>query len=272
METSIAGGVGMIKPNALVLTAPGINCNEKTAYALDQAGAQVDQVHISQLNSGEKRWDDYQILALSGGFSYGDDIAAGRILGLELRSRHPEALDQFAKTGKAIVGICNGFQVLMETGLLPDGQVRQVGTPKKATLAHNLSGRFEARWTTMAVADSNSRFISPELSEDSIIELPVAHGEGRAVYYKDGGFSSDQVALRYANEDGQVTMDYPANPNGSENGVAAITNLDGNILGLMPHPERFVNQHQHTNWRRGEGTRPFGAIIFKNLVNYIKEA
>jgi phosphoribosylformylglycinamidine synthase I len=262
----------MIKPNALVLTAPGINCNEETAFALEQAGASTEQVHVSQLEAGEKSWEDYQILALSGGFSYGDDIAAGRILGLELRTRHAEELDRFVKSGKAIIGICNGFQVLMETGLLPDGEVRQVGEPKVATLAHNHSGRFESRWTTMSVPNSVSKFMSPELLESVLIDLPVAHGEGRAVYSQGRGFLREQVALRYVNNVGQATMEYPANPNGSKNGVAAITSLEGNILGIMPHPERFVKQHQHPNWRRGEGTRPFGAIIFKNLVNYIKEA
>jgi phosphoribosylformylglycinamidine synthase I len=261
----------MIKPNALVLTAPGINCNEETAYALEQAGAQVEQVHVSQLNSGERDWAEYQILALSGGFSYGDDIAAGRILGVELRTQHAGALDQFAKSGKAIVGICNGFQVLMETGLLLDGTVRTKGTSKTATLAHNHNGLFESRWTKVAVENSLSNFIGPEILETELIELPVAHGEGRAVYCQEKGFPADQVALRYAGEDGQVTMDYPANPNGSAGGVAAITNTDGNILGMMPHPERFVSQKQHPNWRRGEGARPYGAVIFKNIVNYVKE-
>jgi phosphoribosylformylglycinamidine synthase I len=261
----------MIKPNALVLTAPGINCNEETAFALEQAGAQVEQVHVSQLEEGEKSFDDYQILALSGGFSYGDDIAAGRILGLELRTRHGEDLDRFAKSSKAIIGICNGFQVLMETGLLPDGEVRKNGASKTGTLAHNHSGRFESRWTNLSVPNSFSRFISPELLETALIELPVAHGEGRAVYYRDDGFPSGQTALRYINDDGEVTVEYPANPNGSKDGVAAITNQDGNILGMMPHPERFENQKQHPNWRRGAGARPYGAYVFKNIVNYVKE-
>jgi phosphoribosylformylglycinamidine synthase I len=260
----------MTKPNALILNAPGINCNEETGFALEQAGASTEQVHISQLYSGEKSWEDYQILALSGGFSYGDDIAAGRILGTELRMRHGEQLDRFVNAGKAVVGICNGMQVMVETGIIPDGRVRSEGQPKHATLTDNASGKFECRWASMVVNNSSSHFINQE-SMGNIIELPNAHAEGRAVYYEEDGFAEDQVALRFVNENGEVTEQYPNNPNGSRGGVAAVSNKQGNALGMMPHPERFVIPQQHYNWHRGQGFRPYGSQIMKNIVNYAKE-
>jgi phosphoribosylformylglycinamidine synthase I len=259
----------MIKPNAIVLQAPGINCDIETGFALEQAGAEVEKVHINQLNEGERIWDDYQILTFPGGFSYGDDIASGRLLGIEIRKQHAEALDRCVKAGKAIIGICNGFQILVEAGLLPDGEVRISG-PKTATLAHNRNGRFESRWTKMRVGENiNSHFINQDTLGE-FIELPIAHGEGRLVYSPAHEPVAEQIALQYVDEHGQVTEGYPANPNGSKDGITAIS-ATGNILGMMPHPERFLMRQQHYNWHRGQGGRPYGAIIFKNIVNYAKE-
>jgi phosphoribosylformylglycinamidine synthase subunit PurQ / glutaminase len=260
----------MKSPNALVLQAPGINCDEETAFALDQAGANVEKVHIRQLNNGERSWDNYQILAFPGGFSYGDDIASGRLLGTEIRKKHAEELDKYAKSGKAIIGICNGFQVLVETGLLPSGEVR-VDTPKNATLTHNQMGRFESRWVDMHVNRlANSYFVNQETLGE-YIELPVAHGEGRLVFAPNSKTEPEDICLQFADENGSITEDYPANPNGSSEGITAIS-ANGNILGMMPHPERFVSRYQHYNWRRGQGNIPYGAIIFKNIVKYAKES
>jgi phosphoribosylformylglycinamidine synthase I len=262
----------MINPNAILINAPGTNCNDETEFALRQAGAEVEQVNISQLDEHEKKLDDYQILVIAGGFAHGDDIAAGRIFGNHLRFRHGEELDRFVTAGKAMLGICNGMQTLVQTGIIPDGRVRKEGQQKTATLAHNASGRFECRWAWMKVEKSTSHFMSPDLMGVEIIELPDAHAEGRWVYYEPDNFPEEQVPLRFTDENGEVTEDYPANPNGSKGGVTAVSNKDGNALGMMPHPERFVLPRQHYNWHRGQGYRPYGATIFKNIVNYARES
>jgi len=258
-------------PRALVLNAPGINCNLETGFALEQAGAMADQVHISQLTSGEVSLDHYQMLMLSGGFSYGDDIASGRILGLELRKNLPDELNRFVEAGKAVVGICNGFQALVESGLLPDGRIDE-HREKVTTLVTNKNKKFEDRWSRMVVAPSVSQLI-PERLEEQVVELPVAHGEGRFVHNDQNYdlFNWGQVVLQYSDIEGNPTEDYPANPNGSPRGVAAICSVhEGTVLGMMPHPERYVTTTQHPNWRRGEGTQPFGALLMQGFVNYAK--
>lgn len=262
-----------LKPNVYVLQAPGINCDEETAFAFSEVGAEVERVHISQLRSGERNLDNCQALALSGGFSYGDDIRAGKILGLELRTQLPEDLNRFVEAGKIVIGICNGFQVLVESGLLLNGRIES-NHAKGASLAHNHSGKFECRWGHLRVNESVCRYVDPESLEE-VIELPNAHGEGRFLraglpdYYEL--FGSRQVVFQYSDENGDVTEDYPANPNGSPHGITGVTDPSGVILGMMPHPERFIDRLQHPNWRRGEGLRPFGAIIFKNMISYLKE-
>lgn len=262
-----------LKPNICILQAPGINCDEETAYAFTQAGAEAERVHISQLRSCERNLDNYQALALSGGFSYGDDIRAGKVLGLELRTQLPEDLSRFIETGKVVIGICNGFQVLVESGLLPNGRI-ELDRAKGASLAHNHSGKFECRWGNIKVNESACRYVDPE-SLGEVIELPNAHGEGRFLRAGpsdyDELFEGHQVVFQYSDKYGNATEDYPANPNGSPYGITGVTDSSGVVLGMMPHPERFVDQLQHPNWRRGEGVRPFGAIIFKNAVNYLKE-
>lgn len=262
----------MIKPNICVLIAPGINCNQETAYALEMAGASTEQVHISQLRSGDRNLADYQAFALSGGFSYGDDIASGRILGLELRTRFAEDLNRFVDDGKAVIGICNGDQALVESGLLPSGRIDD--RPKSAALAQNHSGKFECRWSYLKVGESVCKFADPE-SLGSVIELPNAHGEGRFLRAHRLAygqlFTHGQVVFQYSDANGQPTEEYPANPNGSPYGITGICDQTGVVLGMMPHPERFVARTQHPNWRRGKGARPFGAVLFKNIVNYAKE-
>ena len=261
-----------LKPNICVLQAPGINCDEETAFAFESAGAQTERVHISQILAGERSLEDYQALALYGGFSYGDDIRAGKVLGLELRAKQGDELNRFVAAGKAVIGICNGFQVLVETGLLPDGHISD--RPKSAALAHNHSGQFECRWTNLAVGRSVCKFAGQE-SLGPVIELPNAHGEGRFVRKHRVAygqlFTHGQVVFQYADGNGRPTEEYPDNPNGSPGGITGVTDPSGIILGMMPHPERFIDTMQHPNWRRGEGSRPFGAIIFKNITQYLKK-
>lgn len=263
----------MSTPKGLILNAPGINCNLETGHAIEQAGGIADQVHINELRDGHVRLDDYQMLLLSGGFSHGDDIASGRILGLEFRTQFAEDLDRFVKAGKAVMGICNGYQVLIESGLLPDADLSR-SQGKRISLVNNENNSFECRWNRILVEESRSRFITPDMVGE-VIELPSAHQEGRHESLTEDTLDelagNKQVVFRFVDENDSPTEEYPANPNGSYGGITGICDDSGVILGLMPHPERFVTPTQHPNWRRGEGTNPFGAILFKNLVNYAKE-
>jgi phosphoribosylformylglycinamidine synthase subunit PurQ / glutaminase len=264
----------MTAPRVCVLNAPGINCNAETGYAFEMAGAQADQVHISQLQNGDRRLDDYQVLALSGGFSYGDDIAAGRILGLEVRKTLGDDLNRFVDASKVILGICNGFQVLVESGMLPGGKVLDKDS-RSAALAHNESGHFEARWTRMMVEESTSPFFLPDDIAE-IIELPVAHAEGRFLKAGESSYQrlikAGQVLLRYCDVNGSYTEEYPDNPNASPLGITGVCDPTGRVVGLMPHPERFVRPEQHPNFRRGQGSRPIGAVLFRNMIDYVKAA
>ncbi len=263
----------MSAPKGLVLNAPGINCNLETGHALEQAGGVADQVHISQLRDGSAHLDDYQILLLSGGFSYGDDIASGRILGLELRTQFAEDLNRFVEAGKAVVGICNGYQVLVESGLLPDGKISEE-RGKRLSLVSNEDNTFECRWNKLVVEDSRSLLVPEDLAGE-VIELPSAHQEGqhatRSTEVLDELAEKRQVVFRFIGADGQPTTEYPENPNGSYGGITGTCDESGVILGMMPHPERAVRRTQHPNWRRGEGSNPFGALLFKNIVKYAKE-
>ncbi len=263
-----------LQPRALVINAPGINCNVETGFAVEQAGGIAYQVHINEWRDGGIQLDDYQMLLLSGGFSHGDDIASGRILGLELRTRFGEELNRFVAAGKAVVGICNGFQVLVESGLLPKGE-STADREKELSLVNNENNTFECRWNQLRVEDSVCRYI-PESMKGAIIELPSAHQEGRVAVTNgdvlDRLRNTRQIAFRYVDNFGNPTETYPQNPNGAPNGITGICDGSGVVLGLMPHPERAVSKYQHPNWRRGEGKNPFGALLFKSLVDYAKEA
>lgn len=265
----------MSQPNVCVLNAPGINCNLETAHAFEQFGAQTEQVHISQLRSGDRRLSDFQILALSGGFSDGDTIASGRTLGIELRTQLTDELNRFVDAGGFMIGICNGFQVLTETGLLPHGQI-DPSRPKAISLVHNSRGHFVDNWQNLRVEQSVCPFAQPD-DIGELIQLPVANGEGRMVAANSEAMACDlrdkrQIVFRYATSSGIATEEFPHNPSGSPFGITGICDASGRILGLMPHPERFINKFQHPNWRRGEGQTPYGALIIKRLIEVAKES
>lgn len=263
-----------MKPKGLILNAPGINCNLETGFALEQAGTTAEQVHIAQLRSKEVRLSDYQMIIIPGGFSFGDDISSGRILGLELRKRFAEDLNRHIEASRAIIGICNGFQVLVESGILPDGHVTD-DRRKRLSLVNNANNTFECRWNDVVVQDSVCKFIGQDLV-GQIVSLPSAHQEGR-VAVRDQSTLEDlaarrQIVFRYVDAEGEPTESYPENPNGSPGGITGICDETGVVLGLMPHPERAIRREQHPNWRRGEGENPFGAAFFKSIVNYAKES
>lgn len=258
-----------MKPQVCILRTDGTNCDQETLYAFEKVGAQGNPVHINQLRNGSEKLSDYQILAISGGFSYGDDVHSGKILSVELTSFLKEQLQQFVNDGKLIIGICNGFQVLVRTGLLPWREMGDI----KVTLMQNDSGCFECRWTDLVVEKTNCVFTTG--MEETMIQYQSAHGEGK--FFTDASTlqkleQAGQVVFRYADSDtGKPATTYPKNPNGSLNAIAGICDHTGRVLGLMPHPERFVELFHHPNWRRIKFTEPHGILIFRNAVDYTKK-
>jgi phosphoribosylformylglycinamidine synthase subunit PurQ / glutaminase len=256
-------------PRVLILRAPGTNCDKETAFAFQQAGAATELVHINRLLERPRLLDDFQILCFPGGFSYGDDVAAGRILATQIQHRLAEAMQDFKAAGKLILGICNGFQVLIKSGVLlaPDAQ------GFKATLCWNDSGKYEDRWVRLAVDGSKCVFLAGIRS----MYLPVAHAEGKFVTRSPELLqelqSAGQLVLRYRPlRDGQSEggrVPYPDNPNGSTADTAGLCDATGRVLGLMPHPERHIDPTQHPRWTRGEaGPAGDGLQLFRNAVEY----
>jgi phosphoribosylformylglycinamidine synthase len=269
----------MAKPRVLVLRAPGTNCDVETAHAFALAGGLPEQLHVNRVLEEPARLGEFQVLCIPGGFSYGDDIAAGRILGNQIQHHLADALKSFHEKGKLILGICNGFQVLLKTNLLAAADDRG----PTATLTLNDSGHFEARWVRVSADPGKCVF----LSGVSEIELPVAHAEGKFVVRNEDVFrgmeASGQIALRYTSiadsrdrseirnpkSEIEPQVPYPANPNGAMGDVAGICDATGRVFGLMPHPERIVDPAQHPRWTReprreaGEGLR-----VFQNAVRY----
>ncbi len=253
----------------IVIRTAGTNCNEETAFAFSRLGAHVEQVHINALIAGTKKLGDYHILALPGGFSYGDDIASGRILANELRLKLAEDIKRFIRDGKLIIGICNGFQILAKAGILP-GLGWKIG--QEATLFYNDSAKFEARWVHLKV-ESRSIWTKGMAGQ---IYLPVAHGEGKFIprdkKVLDTLTGNGQIVFRYCSLDGGKPV-YPDNPNGATDDIAGICDTTGRVLGLMPHPERHFLFEQHPFWTRLTQKSEFGdgAKIFENGINYVKE-
>lgn len=263
----------MRRPKVCVLRTAGTNCDKETAFAFLKCGAQTELVHVNRLVAQEKNIHDYQILALPGGFSYGDDIAAGKILANELRCKLADDLKRFIREGKLIIGICNGFQILVKAGLLPgNSEFKQ-----ETSLIINDSGKFEDRWVYLKARSSElgvHRCIWTR-NLPQIIYLPVAHGEGKFVAQDKEVLRrlkhQGQIVFQYCDEKGKLSG-YPYNPNGSKESIAGICDETGRVLGLMPHPERHIQYLQHPRWsgaktkEEGEGLR-----IFKNAVEYAKK-
>ena len=253
----------MSQVRALVIRAPGTNCDNETAFAFRQAGAVAELVHVNRLISRGCRLADYQMMVIPGGFTYGDDISGGKVLANELKLKLGEDIARFIETGGLILGICNGFQVMVKAGILPgpehDGAL--------LTLTSNDSGRFECRWVHLAVNKESSCVFTSGI--DSMY-LPVAHGEGKVVAAPEV-LSSLNVPLYYADSHGNMATDYPDNPNGSVNGIAGICDATGRVFALMPHPERHIRGDQHPQWTLC-GARKYGDgfPIFQNAVRWAK--
>lgn len=269
----------MASPRVCVLRAPGTNCDVETAFAFDTCGARAETVHLFRLIERPSTLDDYQILCIPGGFSYGDDIGAGVVFSSQLRNHLGEAVHRFISSDKLVLGICNGFQTLLKAGILPygsDGWKSSDRSDADSTLTWNENGKYTARWVHLKVSDSRNVFLRG-IDE---LDLPIAHAEGRLVTRSDSVVeqwrSNGQIALTYApwtSVDGNGThpMDerWKANPNGAIADIAGLGDPSGRILGLMPHPERFIAATQHPHWTRrkleGDGA---GLKLFQNAVSY----
>lgn len=257
------------KVKVIILRTGGTNCDREAAHACEMAGGEPERVHVNRLIRGERRLADYHFMVIPGGFSYGDDISAGRILANELRFKLGDELRRFVADGKPVLGICNGFQVLAKTGLLPGAGN---GKTQRATLFNNDSGRFECRWVFLKRAAASPCVFTSGMPE--IITLPVAHGEGKVLFDSEktrrDTLEKGQAVLSYVDRDGNPA-DYPGNPNGSTDGIAGMCDPTGRVFGLMPHPERHVFPYHHPRWTRGEAPAlPHGLPIFRNAVRYAK--
>jgi phosphoribosylformylglycinamidine synthase len=269
----------MAQPRILILRAPGTNCNEETAHAFALAGGVTEQLHVNRVLETPRRLDDFQVLCIPGGFSYGDDIAAGRILGNQIQHHLADALKSFRDAGKLIIGICNGFQVLLKTNLLAAADEHG----PTATLTLNDSAKFEARWVHLAVDPGKCVFLAGMAQ----MELRLAHAEGKfftrdesifkrmegagqfVLRYATSGQALEQSVMRNPQSEIAPKVRYPANPNGAMGDVAGICDTTGRVFGLMPHPEGFVDYTQHPHWtRRPNREAGDGLRVFRNAVSY----
>jgi phosphoribosylformylglycinamidine synthase len=254
---------------ALVLRSPGANCDQDAAFAFERGGAKSTLLHVNQLLQRPALLKDYQILCIPGGFSYGDDISAGRILANQIRHHLFDAMQEFKAAGKLIIGICNGFQVLIKSGvLLPDRADEPI-----ATLAGNKSGKFEDRWIHLKVSGNQCVW----LQGIERMYLPVAHGEGQFIARDDATLdqlqSAGQLCLHYATGEGETgDVRYPLNPNGSQRNIAGVCDTTGRVLGLMPHPERHIDFTHHPCWTRREQQpeQGDGLAVFQNAIRYFR--
>jgi phosphoribosylformylglycinamidine synthase subunit PurQ / glutaminase len=266
-----------MKPRVLILRAPGTNCDQETAFAFETAGGKSEVVHLNRLLENRRLTADYQILAIPGGFSYGDDISAGRIFGNQIRHHLRDCLAEFKATGKLIIGICNGLQILVKSGvLLPDRADEPI-----ATLTLNASGKFEDRWIHLRVTGDKCVF----LRGIEQMYLPVAHAEGRFIARDEATIkqldAAGQLVLRYSLQPDQrnategvphstSAVPYPANPNGAQMNVAGLCDESGRVFGLMPHPERHIDPTQHPRWTREKHERGDGLAVFENAVQFFR--
>ncbi|MCK5579402.1 MAG: phosphoribosylformylglycinamidine synthase I [Planctomycetes bacterium] len=267
----------MSQPKVFIVRTAGTNCDGEAKYACEKAGARADLIHTKRWVNEPQLIHQYHFLILPGGFSYGDDLGAGTVLGNELKQKLFGELHRFIREGKLILGICNGFQVMTKMGLLPGDNSTlansQSTVTQTVTLANNDSGKFEDRWVYLKKSSARCVFTKGWYRDH--IYLPVAHGEGKFVTINKKTLetlvTNDQVVFRYANATGHPTKKYPANPNGSVDNIAGICDPTGRIMGMMPHPERFTERTNHPRWTREKLKEPTdGMLIFNNAINYIK--
>lgn len=254
---------------ALIIRAEGTNCDLETFEALKIAGAKPEIVHINRILRTKRILEDYQLIVIPGGFSYGDCISAGKILANMIKHSYlMQELKSFVDEGKPLLGICNGFQVLLKLGLLPfSNEMRQL-----ATLTTNAGGLFIDKWVYLKFNEkTNCIFAKNSLN---VIYLPINHAEGRFIAKKDvldKIVENNQIVYQYSSQSGDISEKF--NPNGSYLNIAAICNENGNVMGIMPHPEKFINKYMHPTWTKYPNIKEEGdgLFIFKNAVDYAKK-
>ena len=264
----------MNKPKALIFSGYGLNSEEETAYGFQLAGATTDIVHINDIIDGKNKLENYQILSFPGGFSYGDDTGAGNAYASRVKNHLWETVQNFIQKDKLVIGICNGCQIVANLGLVPAFE-KNYGE-RQVALVNNASARFVTRWTDMRVSSN-----TPWLKGIKTISLPIAHGEGNFTTTKENLKklqTNNQIALQYVKGDMGSYLDLPANPNGSIDDIAGITDETGKIFGLMPHPERGMFFVQRPDWpllketytrdKKKLPTEGPGLQLFKNAIQY----
>jgi len=267
----------MSPPRALILTGFGLNCDGETAYALEVAGAGVERIHLNSLIKGERNLHDFQIFVVGGGFSWGDDHGAGVIMAMRMKHRMSDKVLDFVERGGLVLGICNGFQVLVNLGLLPLFDPPELR--RDVALICNDCGNFRDQWVNLAINPSSPCIFTSGMDS---LELPIRHGEGK--FYAEPSIiqhleARNQVIMRYAKPDGQPAGGaFPDNPNGSEDDIAGICDPTGRIAGLMPHPEAYNHFTNHPDWtylkekylREGKPLpeEGLGIQLFRNAVNF----
>jgi phosphoribosylformylglycinamidine synthase subunit PurQ / glutaminase len=286
-----------MKPKALVLQAHGSNRDLDVMEALALVGADATGIPLNELRMNKTLLSDFQLLVLPGGFSYADALGAGKLLALDLASYFVDEISAFIESNKPVIGICNGFQALVKSGILPGDNViartREATTEQSpnesnaseheeissgyrprndgVTLTFNAQGHFECRWVTLKPVSQKCIWTQ---GLDALMECPVAHGEGNFQTSPRFSLSSfiedDQIALIYTHSNGSpANGEYPINPNGSVHDIAGICNPHGNVLGLMPHAENHIHPFQHPLWTRGI-SRNCGRVLFENGVRYAR--
>jgi phosphoribosylformylglycinamidine synthase len=262
-----------------VLRIEGTNCEEEMFLSFKRLGARPEKVHLKQLtgtdvSQEEKRaLSDYHILALPGGFSAGDYVRAGAIMAARMKSKLSKDLVDFIKAGKPVLGVCNGFQVLVETGLLPAMSGIMSEYPE-AVLGTNDSGRFECRPTLLRKVNRGSCAFTSRISPDKISLIPSAHAEGKLMFNIDRSKKivkqleeNDQIVFKYVDPEGNLAG-YPWCPNGATENIAGICNMEGNVFGLMPHPERVFFKFTHPDWTRLPDGPGDGRAVFESVLDY----
>jgi phosphoribosylformylglycinamidine synthase len=267
---------------SLIITGFGINCEIELGAAYKNSGAEITITHFNDILDGKYNLQDFDLLNFPGGFSFGDDIASGKVMSNKIKYKKMqngrtfiEEIDLFLKNGKFILGICNGFQMLVQLGLLPD--INGDFEPE-TSLEKNDSGKYEDRWVYCKV---NNRVSSPFLKGIDLLPLPVRHGEGKLIIKDDkirqAIKDKNLIALSYADKNGNFTNEYPLNPNGAEMNIAGLVNPSGQVFGLMPHPEAFLSFYNHPAWatmqRNGKefSRNETGQVIFDNIVNFLEK-
>ena len=241
-------------PTAIAVRTAGTNCDRETVLALEAAGARVQLVHLHRLIEEQGLLEGASLVVFPGGFSYGDDVAAGRIQGFEVRQHLEDPMREFVARGGFVLGVCNGFQVLVDTGLLED----PAGPGRGYALTNNVSGHFECRWVHLLNEPSRASW----LPAGRVWPVPIAHGEGRLAVQGPQVLerlaADRRIVFRYVRPDGSRSDDLETCPNGSVDQIAGLCDLTGRVVGLMPHPERNVTPWHHPRWTRLASTRTEG--------------